>query len=297
MLEAPFDAPDWDRLAIGLQTGVVALAVGLALHRAERGRGWTYLPVGGLVLTGSALVAMVRSDLADVRLATGVGALGLLGLLGDRIGRWWPAVLLPAVPVAWWLVPSPTRRSLWIEPAAVATIVVSGALLAADRRRLASGLAVALFPISLVGVYITVPETDWSIVALGATLPLIFLGWPVPVVSFGVGGALAASGLLAWVTVSGGDSRHGSIVGGLACLGLLVLEPVARLLAGGRSLLDRIHRPWLSTSLAAFAHITVVILAARVAGLRAEAAEAAAIVALIAGVSISVLVVGARVER
>lgn len=298
MLGAPFDVPDWDRLSIGLQTGVVGLVAGLVLARPGRDRGRSTMPIGGLVLAGSALVALLRSDLAGLRLIVGIGALGVLGLVGGRLGRWWPAVALPAVAVAWWLIPSLSRSGRWIEPVAVATAVGGGALVAAfDRRWGASGLTIVLFPISLFGVYITVPETGSAIVALGAVLPLVFLGWPVPAVSFGFGGALAASGLLTWIATTGGTSRPASILGGLACLGLLVLDPVARALAGGRSLIDRIHCRWLSTSLAACAHFAIVLVASRVAGLRAEAVDAAAIVAVTACVSITVLAIAGRAAR
>jgi hypothetical protein len=174
----------------------------------------------------------------------------------------------------------------WIAVAAG----VAGALLAGfDRRWRGQGLAPLLLAVSAVGVYATVPDVEWALVVVGAALPLALLGWPGPLApggllgprrrdgpaqpppSLGVAGSLAAAALLAWTVAAGGAGRPGSVVGGLACLGVLAVEPLARLLdPRHRSALARPRAAW--TALAA--HLVLVAVAARVVG-RAETVAAA----------------------
>ena len=72
------------------------------------------------------------------------------------------------------------------------------------------GLGPVLLPVSLLGVYATVPDTEMALVALGAALPLSLLGWPVALASWGRAGAWAVAGSLVWVTASGGVGRASS---------------------------------------------------------------------------------------
>jgi hypothetical protein len=199
----------------------------------------------------------------------------------------------------------------WIAVAAG----VAGALLAGfDRRWRGHGLAPLLLAVSAVGVYATVPDVEWALVVVGATLPLTLLGWPGPLApgglrgpgrlagpaqpppSLGVAGSLAAAALLAWTVAAGGAGRPGSVVGGLACLGVLAVEPLARLLdPRHRSALARPGAAW--TALAA--HLVLVAVAARVVG-RADTVAAAlplAGLALAAALAVALVAGAASAER
>jgi hypothetical protein len=206
---------------------------------------------------------------------------------------------------------------------------VAGALLAGfDRRWRGHGLAPLLLAVSAVGVYATVPDVEWALVVVGAALPLILLGWPGPLApggrrgpgrlagapqpppvgpgpggrdgpaqppSLGVAGSLAAAALLAWTVAAGGAGRLGSVVGGLACLGVLAVEPLARLLdPRHRSALARPRVAW--TALAA--HLVLVAVAARVVGRTETVAAALSLAGLALAAALAVaLAAAASVER
>lgn len=190
---------------------------------------------------------------------------------------------------------------------------VAGALLAGfDRRWRGHGLAPLLLAVSAVGVYATVPDVEWALVVVGAALPLTLLGWPGPLApgglrgprrrdgpaqpppSLGVAGSLAAAALLAWTVAAGGAGRPGSVVGGLACLGVLAVEPLARLLdPRHRSALARPRVAW--TALAA--HLVLVAVAARVVGRTETVAVALPLAGLALAAALAVALAAAASEE
>jgi hypothetical protein len=132
------------------------------------------------------------------------------------------------------------------------------------------------------------------VVVLGAALPPALLGWPGPLargglVALGPAGSLAGAALVVWVVATDGAARPGSMVGGLACLGVLAVEPVARRLAGrGPG-----GRPLPPLPLAA-AHLALVAVAARVVGRRETVAEALPLAVATLAVALVVAVVALR---
>jgi len=246
----PF-AGRWDDLAVGLAFGAAALLAGVAAWALGRARR------GGLVATLAGLAPA----------AAGVGALAAAGVI-------------------------PAGREAGLAPAvAVAAVLVAGALLADFDRRRPDGLALPLWAVTVAGVWATVPDVEAAVVVLGAALPPALLGWPGPLarsglVALGLAGSLASAALLVWVVATDGAARPGSMVGGLACLGVLAVEPVARRLAGrgpgGQPL------PPLPV---AVGHLALVAVAARVVGRRETVAEALplAVAALAAGLAVAVV--------
>jgi hypothetical protein len=238
----------YDDLAVGLLLGLVATLACLAAWAWRRRR----RPGAPTPVVGVALAAG--------------GAAGILATTGP------PATLA-------------------LPPPGIAVAAVAGALLADfDRRWRRHGLAPLLLAVSAAGVYATVPDVEAAVVVLGVALPLALLGWPGPLApggvpvpgprpgpprppppSLGVAGSLAAAALLVWTVAAGGAGRPGSVVGGLGCLGVLAVEPLARLL-------DPRHRSALARGPAAWtalgAHLVLVAVAARVVG-RAETVAAA----------------------
>jgi hypothetical protein len=179
---------------------------------------------------------------------------------------------------------------------------VAGALLADfDRRWRRQGLVVPLLAVTAAGIYLTVPDVEAAVVVLGAALPPVLLGWPVPFwrahppPSLGLLGALATAGLLVWTVASGGAARPGSVVGGVGCLGVLAVEPLARLV-------DRRHRGPLPAERAAWiafgAQLLLVGVAARVVGRADTVAGALPPAALaLAGALAVALIASARIQR
>src|SRR5215207_6458494 len=108
---------------------------------------------------------------------------------------------------------------------ALILVVVVGAVVGPAHDRLAPRLVPVLLAIGAAGVYLCVPDTEAPKALLGAALAACAIGLE-PRLHAGLG-LPAAVGLFAWVAAFGGVGRPGSIVGGLACLGVLLL-PVPR---------------------------------------------------------------------
>jgi hypothetical protein len=266
--------------SVGFRFGLLALVIGLVTGLIARAR-WNHrtVPVQGLLLAAAATAGLQQTVGLPVGLSLGLVALAGAGLLGELHGGG-PLTMVAAVPGAWlvvWhsgLVPD-NRLRLLVGGA----IVVSGWLVAGfDDRWRGRGLGPVLLAVSVVGVYFTVPDTEQALVALGAALPLAFLGWPWPLAALGRAGAYAATGLLLWVIAAGGVGRGSAVVGGLACLGLLAMEPVSRLVDPGReSALERLPDGRSGTVAISLLQLGLVYVAARVAGLRPTVAGAATI--------------------
>jgi len=86
-------------------------------------------------------------------------------------------------------------------------------------------LVAVLFAIAGVGIYACVPDTEHAKALLGALLAaaLVAVDRRLPA-TLGVG---ALTGLVVWTVAFDGHGRPGSVVGGLACLGVIVLLPLA----------------------------------------------------------------------
>jgi hypothetical protein len=130
-------------------------------------------------------------------------------------------------------------------------------------------------------MYACVPETKHAVVLLGAAVPLPLLGWPVPLARLGRAGSYGFTAITLWTAATDGAARPSALIGAVACLGLLVAEPVARTIANRRSPLDvfPLRWPaWLWAVPVAIVHFGLVFLGSRVAGLRPTATDALAVV-------------------
>jgi hypothetical protein len=238
-------------LAVGLVLGLVAAGVCLACW-AWRRRPGVPTPLVGLALAaasaaGIALTATVRPP---ATLIPGLAALAGAGAALERARAAGAAAPGVAARVLWlagavllaagaalvtWRLALDQGAALGLV-VAVGTCAVAAALADFDRRWQRSGLVPVLLAVTAAGVYATVPDVEGAVVVLGVALPLCLLGWPGPLAwsrarpppSLGTVGALPAAGLLVWTVAAGGSARPGSVVGGLACLGVLAVEPVAR---------------------------------------------------------------------
>jgi hypothetical protein len=294
----PRDLLDSADFVTGARVGAVAAVAALiaaSAWRAWRGR---RLPAGGLVFAAAALVALDGRFELPPELLIGTAALGLAGLTGDlfRVPVWIRAPL--ALPGAW-LVGFGTEVNdvRWTQALVSATAVVGGTLMSDfDRRWRRPSIAGGLFAIAVLGVYVTVPDTEAPLRVLVAAVLIGALGWPIGVLRFGSGGAYAACGVLAWTAAIGGIGRSGSIVGAVASLGLLLSEPVARVIARFRGPLVRDPR-LMATLAMGIAQVGLVAVTARVAGLRRDEGEAGVIAAIALVAAVVACVVVARVNR
>jgi hypothetical protein len=252
----PF-AGRYDDLAVGLAFGAAGAVLAWAAARARRRTG-----PGGVLATLAGLAPAVA----------GVAALAVTGRV-------------------------PAGREPGLAPGvALAAAVAAGVLLADFDRRRRDGLAWPLWAVSVAGVWATVPDVESAVVVLGAALPAALLGWSSPLarsgpVALGVAGSLAGAGLLVWVVATDGAGRPGSMVGGLACLGVLAVEPMARRLAGRGPGVD--GQPLPALPLAA-THLVLVAVAARVVGRRETVAEALPLAAAELAAALAVAVAALR---
>ena len=234
-----------------------------------------------LAAAGSLAVGALAQDLEFAVLAGGVALLGFAGYVTAE--RAWPTRALAALPGGLLIVAAPlVDVDQWWARLVVIMLLAAAAVALPDlaQRWDGTGAIGLLLAAGAVGVYACVPETDHLEYLVPAYL---VLGLSEAVVRrpFGPGVALAACGLLCWAVLFGGTTRDGAIVGGLACLGLLLLEPVARRLPGGASALVG------SGAVSGVVAITVLqggycLAVSRTAGLRTDAWVALAIVAVAA---------------
>lgn len=246
---------------------LVAIGARLLAHRPPRE------PVSllGVVVALPSVVVLAHRTAVPDGVVAGLVALAAAGSVADLRGVPRGLAVALAVPGAWllgWhgdLVPV-----AWIRWAVAAMALGGGwAIGTFDRRWAERGYAPVLFAITTVGVYFTVPDPYDAIILMGSALPVALLGWPVPIARFGYSGAMVTAGLLGWVIARDGFGRQSSIVGGIACLGLLAIEPLSRGLRGGSlSALDAAPSGWRRWPLVAGAHLVFVFVASRIAGLQ-----------------------------
>jgi hypothetical protein len=169
---------------------------------------------------------------------------------------------------------------------AVSVIVIGVAMRDFDAMHGPKGAPWLLFLISALGVYLAVPDTELARVMLGVALPFVLLSIPKPIFALGPAGSPALAGVFVWVVVVGGRGRPGSVVGGLATIGVLVAEPLGRRVFGRllppsrRPELDNFEEDWrFIAATAAIAQLVIALYASRVVA-REDAAGRALLICL-----------------
>jgi hypothetical protein len=243
----------------------------------------------GVAVAAGAGVALARTAGLPTQAAGGVMALVAGGLAGSLAGDRLPAAgrLSLVVPGALLLATSQGIQTDWARVVVGVTVMAAGAATETERRWPAA--TPALLVIAAGGVYLTVPDTEHARALVGALAPMAFLGWPLALARVGSTGTTAIAGLIVWTAAVDGTGRPGAIVGGAACLGLLLAEPAARVL-------QRRAAP-IPPPVAITAQIVVVLLASRVAGLRQSAGEAAVVVAALLVAAAAVLTLSRPARR
>jgi len=181
--------------------------------------------VGGVILTAGIVVAIARTEEMPIGLLIGLGLLVVVGIVPTRSVLVTMAMAIPgAVVVAMTQLDSPS--SIVAGLVAVTIIVLAPLVASFDDRYAASTVATPLMAISMVSVFLTVPDTKFVLLAAGASLPWIIAGPPAKLARLGRSGSLAAVGMLAWLVATGGFARPVSLFAGVATLGVMVLWPL-----------------------------------------------------------------------
>lgn len=246
----------------GLIMGLVALGGLIALVKVEAVTiaGW------GVVLTSAGLIGIHLHIGRRLSLILALVVLGAGGWLLDRIATHPDRPILKVA--AWVLIAlggltfsirSGLPDIAWVRISAPLVVVLAAVALrkwSDDERREYLG---AMFFLTAFGIWTTVPDTESARVLLGAAIPMA-LGTLRPVGARIYGpGAFALSGLAIWVVARGGEPRPASIIGGWACLGILVALPF---------LLRLRPRPDIKMWIVVVVHALTVLLASRVIGLQ-----------------------------
>jgi hypothetical protein len=293
-LDGPREAPLDAVRAVGLIGLVAAVIVSLV---AVAYRPYIHpLPVDGVAMAVAGLLAVAVADDAG-------GMVQVLGIIaagvGAGVGRSWqlplivrPALVLPGAAVtlgATELTVEPTVRWPTVIVASVLAVLVADA----DESLSSSAAGPPLLAVSICGMYATIPETSEILAVLVVAVPIALVGAPLSLARLGAAGSGAVIALLAAVVAEGGQTRSASIVGGLACTGVLALEPVARRLV---PLAPPWPDDWRSRPVLALAalQVVVVLVMSRVAGLRDDLEGALAVSAVAGGLALVALVLGLR---
>lgn len=270
---------------------IVAGAVLLALRRRRSGP----FPIAGLVIAGSAALALIEMRPSAMTAAMGAALLALGGELSDLGLKSLPLRIAATLPGAWLIafetgLPGPD----WVPWLVLLAIALAAPLLTDfGRGSVSAAWGAPLFALSALGIFFTVPDTEEAAVLLTAAAPVALLGWPAPLASLGGAGSYSVVGVTAWIVVWGSRGRETALVGAAACLGLLLAEPVARLLTRRNTVLQRIS-PDAQTALAVgAAHFLLVVFASRFAGMRPSVLEAS----VLAGAALFLAVVALAVSR
>ena len=299
-----FDVP----LVVARQVGFVGVVAAIALVLAAQlrpvppGARRRPVPLAGAVLVAAAMVAVTLAEGPErfgLRHVVGVTAAGLGVVVAARLRLPRSAAALLVLPGAATTVDAMgiTDRGGAIGPAVVAAAVLAVLVAESDLALADSAAGPPLLAVSIFGMYATIPETAQILPTLVVAVPVALVGGPARQARLGTAGAAAAVVLLVAIVAEGGQPRAASIVGGVACLGVLALDPLVRAFAPGAGPAPDdwwSPRLWLLVAV----HVVVVAIASRVAGLRDDASGAIVIVAVTAALAAGALIVLARnVER
>lgn len=275
-------------LTAGLAAGTLATAALLGIVLVARDRRIAGpLPLGGAAIVVAALwaIAQERPLPADLVVGT-LGVSTACALSGRRWSTW--AVLALAAPFAYVLARD-ISTTTWIQVAVLLGATVGATAVArTEEAWREEAVTPALLAITAAGVFAAVPDTEEAAALLGAAVPVLVLGWPLRLVTLGRAGAGGATALLVWVIAVGGRGRPPSIVGALACIGLLLTLglPWWPSRPRGWAPAGRVWRGW-PVVLALAAHAGIVVLASRGAGIRDDLSTAVplAVVSAVAAVA------------
>ena len=263
---------------------VVLAAASLILRRFMPER--AVLPLAGVAGAAAVIAGMRDAPNWSDDLAIGMALLAAGGLAVTLLVTLIDAPLLigaaAAVPGALVVAANAdVTRFDWARTTSIVAIIAGAALLADyDDYARRMGLAPVLLAVTVVGVYYTVPDTEEAVALVGATLPLVLLGFPKPLASLGRAGTFALVGAIMWVACIDGRGRASSIVGAIACFGIMLLDPLLDRILPERQ--EHIVRAWSWPLLAAAAiHAALVAVASRVVGTR-DSVGSAVVIALVA---------------
>lgn len=210
----------------GFQVGLAAVVVGWGL-RLIMGPERRPLPIAGMLIAAATVTALTLLDERPDGLVVPLLVL-FIGVAASRAvtGAAWLSPLL-ALPGTLMLafggaIAGPT----WAQVLAIVVIPVSGLLISDfELRHEGRGLGIIYYSVAALGVLFAVPDTEWPRLFFAAVVMVAFLAWPRVAATLGREGGYVAVAVLFVIAAEGGAARPPSIIGAVACLGMLLIEP------------------------------------------------------------------------
>jgi hypothetical protein len=229
----------------------------MAISRREEGLpGQLAGPIGACLL-----LAVIFTDLGPrLSLAAGAGAMAIAGFLWNRSRAGSIIVAVLGASTVMYRSEISETADFWVRPIGTTIILLVGWCLVRYEEAGNRPYAGLLLAMTLLAVWANVPDTEIPRLLLGSWVGLLpglliaglpKLGWWAPAVAVPV----------IWMTAVAGAGRPGSIIGGWASMGILLLRPRHS---------TRVWPPLIVNA-------GLLLLTARVAGLRDSPTEAAAI--------------------
>ncbi len=276
-------------LVWGLGAVLITLVVGLTKWRG-------FVAPAGELAAIAVLIAMPVTRAVPTPIWQGLIALIIAGSIAHIANRRWVGPLL-AVPGAWLIASAVSSYEadwvLWFSAGAI--VLVGWAAAEFSTRPVTSQWSPVMFSVFALGVFLAVPDTEQALVLLGALGPLVLLSIPVAGARLSVGGAYALIGVSVWAITLGGVGRPASLIGAIACVGLLAADPIARLLTRTRdTALDSLGSGWAVLIICSAAQLFVVLAISRTAGLVDSVAVASTVATFLLGAAVAAIAASKR---
>ena len=245
-----FTRPDFQ---IGFAAGFGASAILASLFATKKPSG----RLAGALAVGVLLIALVLETNPTPGLVGGTIALAFAGLIWRRSRISAITGALVGATLVIYQGGIKDSAAVWVRPLGFAMILIVAWRMTTYEDQGNRPASVLLIALTLLAIWANVPDTRF---------PRLFLGgWSGLLPGLVVAGlpklgpwAPAIAGQLVWMVATGGAGRSGSIIGGWASLGILLLRPAASV------------KPWQ----AFLVHAGLIAVTARVAGLRESPLEA-----------------------
>ena len=286
------------RFGLLVSTGLVVIT-GLvrAIADTSTGRHRVPAPWAGVLFAGAGLAVMSRHANLPLGVVVGLPLLLVAGLLGRRPWEVMVGALPGAAAVVYLSEFPPADFQPWLV---VVVAVAAGMVVDFDRVFRRAAVGPPFLFITMMGVVVTVPDTELPLGLAAVALPVAIAGFPLRMLSLGPGGA-AAVGLIGYIAVAAGTSRPGAIIGAMGALGLMLIEPIGRWLArrSPTALQDLAASGVRGILILGAIHALLVVGLTRFAGLRSELLTAAlfAVPFLVVGIILAAAPGRARARR
>lgn len=280
----------------GIALGGLGLVLSLPIARGRAGN--RPLGLGGAIISAATVAAVGVAGQPSGRMWVGL-ALILAGTgVSVRLGVSRAAIALASVPGAIAIALAVPAEPGWVRPLVVVATPVLGYLSDDFESRYGDrGFGIVFFGLAAMGTFLAVPDTEFARALFAVCLVMSLTAWPRPALALGRSGAYMAISVFVVFSAVGGVGRPASVLPALACLGYLVIEPMA---VRARPTLERLpgilHKTPEAAILAAVPQFALVLVVSRVAAPHHSIGKAAG-VALVAVAIAYLLLIWAEKAR